>query len=238
MKPVGANVKRDLRPIVRETVTDQVYASLRDGIMRGELAPGQTVTIQGLAADLQVSAMPVREALHRLCATHALTVVSGRSVGVPKLNAGRLVDLQRVRREIEGMAASWAARDTSDTDIADLSHFIDEMWRADRETDRARYLAANQQFHFRVYEMSGSPTIMPIVESLWLQIGPYLNLLHNSGNFETSNHIHEAVRDGLAAGDSDAVRNAIISDIDGAARTLTPMLQSETASNQPVQSTR
>ena len=41
-----------LRPIVRETVTDQVYARLRDAIMRGELAPGQNVTIHGLAADL------------------------------------------------------------------------------------------------------------------------------------------------------------------------------------------
>lgn len=214
-----------LRPIVRETVTDQVYARLRDGIMRGELAPGQNVTIQGLAVDLGVSAMPVREALHRLSATRALMVLSGRSVGVPELSVERLADLRRVRREIEGLAAAWAALSAARQDIAALTHFIDDMWRAERETDRARYLAANQQFHFQVYRMSGSATMMPIVESLWLQIGPYLNLLHNSGNFETSNHIHEAVRDALAAGDGDGARKAIASDIDVAAETLTPLLQ-------------
>ena len=169
--------------------------------------------------------MPVREALHRLGATQALMVLSGRSVGVPELSAERLADLRRVRREIEGMAAAWAAETAEPAGVAELTRFIDAMWRAERETDRAGYLAANQQFHFRVYAMSGSPTIMPIIESLWLQIGPYLNLLHNSGNFETSNHIHEAVRDALAAGDVEAARVAIASDIDVAAETLTPLLQ-------------
>ena len=215
-----------LRPIVRETVTDQVYARLRDGIMRGELAPGQNVTIHGLARDLGVSAMPVREALHRLSATRALTVVTGRSVGVPELSVERLADLRRVRREIEGMAAAWAAEAANASDIAELTRFIDAMWRAERELDRAGYLAGNQQFHFLIYRLAGSATILPIVESLWLQIGPYLNLLHNSGNFETSNHIHEAVRDALAAGDADGARRAIASDIDMASKTLTPMLQS------------
>ena len=219
-----ATKQPSLRPIVRETVSDQVYARLRDGIMRGELAPGQTVTIHGLAADLGVSAMPVREALHRLGATRALTVVSGRSVGVPELSAARLDDLRRVRREIEGMAADWASRLVTPTDIAALTRFIDAMWAADRDTDRAGYLAANQQFHFRIYQISGSPTLLPIIESLWLQIGPYLNLLHNSGNFETSNHIHEAARDALAAGNGAAARDAIAADIDAAAESLTPLL--------------
>lgn len=214
-----------LRPIVREKVSDQVYQRLRDGIMRGELAPGQNVTIQGLAADLDVSAMPVREALHKLSAHRALMVLSGRSVGVPELSVERLADLRRVRREIEGMAAAWASQLARKEDLAALTRFIDAMWQAERQTDRAGYLAANQQFHFHIYRMSESPTILPIIESLWLQIGPYLNLLHNSGNFETSNHMHEAARDALAAGDADGARAAIQSDIDGAADALTPLLQ-------------
>lgn len=46
--------------------------------------------------------MPVREALHRLVAEKALTVVAGRSVGIPPLSIERLKDLKRVRVEIEG----------------------------------------------------------------------------------------------------------------------------------------
>ena len=67
------------------------------------------MTVQSLAEAFGVSAMPVREALHRLSAAQALTVVAGRSVGIPALTVERLEDLRRVRGEIEGLAAAWAA---------------------------------------------------------------------------------------------------------------------------------
>jgi DNA-binding GntR family transcriptional regulator len=53
--------------------------------------------------------MPVREALKRLTAANALTVVSGRSIGVPPITLQRLTDLRNVRLEIEGAATAWAA---------------------------------------------------------------------------------------------------------------------------------
>jgi DNA-binding GntR family transcriptional regulator len=60
------------------------------------------VTIQSLSDAFGVSTMPVREVLNRLVAEKALTVISGRSVGIPPLTIERLEDLQRVRVEIGG----------------------------------------------------------------------------------------------------------------------------------------
>lgn len=91
-----------LRPVPRETVQDHVYRQLKELILNGGIEPGRTVTIQSLSDAFGVSAMPVREALHRLVAEKALTVVAGRSVGIPPLSIDRLEDLTRARIEIEG----------------------------------------------------------------------------------------------------------------------------------------
>ncbi len=65
-----------------------------------------SATVQSLADAFGVSPMPVREALRRLTAANALTVVSGRSIGIPALSRERLTDLRNVRFEIEAMIAS------------------------------------------------------------------------------------------------------------------------------------
>src|SRR5690348_11718765 len=82
-----------LKPVTRGTLPDEIYRQIRELILDGGIAPGELVTLQGLADAFGVSAMPVREALARLTAEKALTVVSGRSVGIPELRASRLEDL-------------------------------------------------------------------------------------------------------------------------------------------------
>src|SRR5579875_1696119 len=113
--------KLPLRPVDRETVQDRVYREIKDLILNGEIEPGQTVTIQALSDAFQVSTMPVREALRRLMAEQALMVVSGRSVGIPALTRARLADLCRVRREVEPLAASWAAERIGAADLRRLA---------------------------------------------------------------------------------------------------------------------
>src|SRR5260221_7819583 len=100
-------------PVPKGTLQDHVYGKLSDLILNGEIAPGQLVTIQALSDAFGVSTMPVREALQRLTAAKALTVISGRSIGIPRLTAERLLDLRRVRLEVESLAAEWAVEHTT-----------------------------------------------------------------------------------------------------------------------------
>jgi hypothetical protein len=74
-------------PLARDTLQERAYRRICDLILDGEIAPGQVVTIQNLAETFGVSAMPVREALKRLTAAGALSLVAGRSIGVPRLTS-------------------------------------------------------------------------------------------------------------------------------------------------------
>src|SRR5579875_144053 len=85
-----------LPPAIRlggETVQEYVFRRLRHAIMTGWLPPGLAVTIRGLAASLQVSAMPVREAMRRLVAERALDLLDNRRARVPGMTPDRFVAL-------------------------------------------------------------------------------------------------------------------------------------------------
>ena len=138
-------------PAPRETLQDYVYERVKDLILTGDIAPGQSVTINALASAFAVSHMPVREALRRLIAERALTVISGRSVGLPALSVEHLEDLRRVRVEVEGIATEWATRNLSAADHDALAGLVAAMNRADAENDVKGYLHANRDFHFAIY---------------------------------------------------------------------------------------
>lgn len=220
----GPPVALAANPAPRETLQDYVYARLKDLILDGDLAPGRTFTIASLAATFSVSHMPVREALNRLMAERALTVVAGRSMGVPALTLTRLEDLRRVRIEVEGMAAAWAATRIKPEPLSRLTKLREDLDAAAARGDARLYLHSNRALHFAIYVEAGSPTLTPLIESLWLQISPYFNLLHGSGNFAEANRSHLALIEALARADADAARSAIHSDIEASAAALRLLL--------------
>lgn len=199
--------------VSRKTMQDEIYRQICELILDGGIAPGQQVTIQTLSDAFGVSTMPVREALKRLTAAEALTVLSGRTIGIPRLNRSRLDDLRNVRLEIEPVVGRWAARNIAAAAIEILERQIDDLEAANRTSDVKGYLRANRAFHFTIYVASGSEVALPIIESLWLQISPYFHLLHESGNYNIANKHHREMLQGLKRGDADAVDKALREDI-------------------------
>lgn len=209
----------------RDTLQEQVYRQLSNLILDGEIEPGSLVTIQALSDSLGVSTMPVREAFKRLTAANALTVVSGRSIGVPPLTASRLTDLRNVRIELEGLAAAWAIGKFTAEGIARLEVEQEKMKIAAADRDVKGFLRSNRAFHFEVYRTAGSPVALSLIENLWLQISPFFNLLQESGNPKAANTQHDALIKAVKSGDTDAARAAIRADIDGSYRVLIDLLQ-------------
>jgi DNA-binding GntR family transcriptional regulator len=208
----------------RSTLQDHVYRQICELILNGEIAPGQLVTIQALADAFGTSAMPVREALQRLTAARALTVVSGRSVGVPPLSAERLFDLRRVRIEVESTAARWATPNIGAAEIKRLEECIAEMEDAVRRGENKQYLRSNRAFHFDLYSAARSDAMLSIIETLWLQISPYFHLLHASGNYGKANRQHELMLKALRARDAAAVSQALREDIEAAYQVLAALM--------------
>ncbi|RVA53274.1 GntR family transcriptional regulator, partial [Mesorhizobium sp. M7A.F.Ca.US.001.01.1.1] len=125
----------EIIPLSKETLQDRVYNQVTELILDGSIVPGEMVTVQSLADAFGVSPMPVREALRRLTAANALTVVSGRSIGIPALSRERLTDLRNVRFEIEAIAAGWASQNRSEADLAIFARDLDSLERANGADD-------------------------------------------------------------------------------------------------------
>jgi DNA-binding GntR family transcriptional regulator len=208
----------------RSTLQDFVYRQLCELILNGEIAPGQLITIQSLAYAFGVSAMPVREALQRLTAARVLTVISSRSIGIPRLTSERLADLRRVRLELESLAAVWATPNIRDQEIVELEAAVAEMEEAARRSDNKQYLRSNRAFHFKIYQAGRSEALIAIIETLWLQISPYFHLLHASGNYFKANEQHELMLSAIRTRDEAAVSLAVRNDIEAAYRVLVPLL--------------
>ncbi|KAG0755593.1 hypothetical protein G6F22_020562 [Rhizopus arrhizus] len=67
----------------RVTVADQIYQQTRQLLMSGAVPPGEKITLRGLAAALNTSPMPVREAVNKLVAEGALEMLPSRGRRVP-----------------------------------------------------------------------------------------------------------------------------------------------------------
>lgn len=223
-RAIGWSRKLPLRPVGRETVQDRVYRGIKELILNGEIEPGQTVTIQSLSDAFRVSTMPVREALRRLMAEQALMVVSGRSVGIPALTRARLADLRRVRRELEALAAAWAAERITAPDLRRLAELVERMQLAADQRDGRRFVPGNHHFHFTIYRAADSAALLSIIEQLWLQIGPYFHVLRASDNWHAANSAHRTILKALERRDGPGAADGLRRDIDAAAVTLATLL--------------
>lgn len=217
------SVAEALDPLGHATLGDLAFGRISELLVSGQLAPGDKLSLRALAEALDVSMMPVREAVSRLAAMGALEVTRNRAVAVPTMSVARFRDLTRVRIEIEGYAAAEAARTRDDAALAHIaaaeSAFRAESLRA--APDLANAVRLNQQLHFAIYVAAGSATLTEIVRVLWLKVGPVLNLdlRENAGRISTGGAVrfHAEARAAIEARDPKAASAAIAADIAGAA---------------------
>jgi DNA-binding GntR family transcriptional regulator len=204
-----------LARIGRETIQERVYAVLRDRLMRGGFEPGQKLKIAELASALGTSAMPVREALNRLAAERAIESLPNRSVRVPSLSKDALHDLMETRFAVEGLAVARAAANMTPETLALLRELIAAQSEKDSEHISEASAEQNRAFHFTIYKQSGSTVLLPIIESLWLQFGPYLRVASErfDGREGRGTNFHVEIVAALEHGDGKAARAALESDI-------------------------
>jgi DNA-binding GntR family transcriptional regulator len=207
-----ASAAARLAPIQTFTLQDQIYRQIKREIMAGRFKPGQTFSMQTVADALGTSTMPVREAFRRLAAERAVEIHPKRAIRIPMMSRDRFIEIADMRLALEGLATTYAARRISHEEIKNLERVVAEA-EAARERSRIRtYLAKNQEFHFAVYTAARSHVLMPVIESLWLQIGPVLALYTKTG-INIGAEYHGRIIKALRTRDEKASRNAMIEDI-------------------------
>ena len=196
-----------------ETVQEFAHRRLRHAIMTGRFPPGLAVTIRGLAALLEVSSMPVREAMRRLVAERALDILDNRRVRVPAMDEGRFSTLIAARILLEQEAARRALPHVSAAAIIELRRLDAQANQAFAAGDVERTIEANFAFHRFLYCQARSDALLPLIESVWLQIGPFMRIALEGVRIGDRPDRHaDAVR-AVAAGDEAALVCAIEADI-------------------------
>lgn len=150
-----------------------VYQLLRNNLLCGRIEPGKPLTIRGLAEILQVSPMPVREALHRLACEGAVEVKNNRRVIVPSMTAEKFNELSELRILLETHAAEGALPYIKQQDIEILEQIDAEIDAAVEHNDVDNISLYNQAFHRHLYCANPFQVAVPLIESLWLQLGPF-----------------------------------------------------------------
>ncbi len=195
------------------TLQEKVFQRLRFDIMIGNFEPGKAVTIRGLAEELGTSPMPVREALRRLVAERALELLPNRRVTVPKMTAKKYQELADARVAMESLAARRAFPFIDEEKLNILSNIDKEIDKAIIDEDVETYLVKNMEFHFTLYNFGPSQVIFPLIESLWLQIGPFLKMAMKRKGLGTVDDQHIAAMKAIKNGDIEGLSQAISLDI-------------------------
>jgi DNA-binding GntR family transcriptional regulator len=209
----------------RETLHDRAYLELKKAIMSGAIRPGATITIRAMAAALGTSPMPVREALRRLVSERALVMLPTRSVTLPLMTAAQFDEICRIRVALEGMVTETAAGLITQEELRRMQQVHAEMSRL-KTQHTSTYLAKNQQLHFTLYQAARMPVALQVIESLWLQAGPLLNLALSEIGLRTGQDHHRELLEALSKRDAKAARAALEADLTDAAHVIREFLDS------------
>ena len=207
------DIERDAERPETRTVQQWVLDRLRRAILTGRFPPGRAVTIRGLAEQLGVSAMPVREALRTLISENALVLLDNRRVRVPEMTLDRFEELLSARIALEGEAAERAIFSIDGNALAELEQMDAAIGRAIEAGDVEGWIEANFAFHARIYRARPSSVLMPLIESLWLQIGPFMRYALEGLEEHYGVDRHSEALDAIRKRNRVALRRAIESDI-------------------------
>ena len=157
-----------------ETIARRAYRELRAALMGGEFLPATTLTLRALADRLGTSIMPIREAVSRLAAEHALELRPNRAIRVPELSRIEIDHLWQIRLLIESEAAGLAATAASPAHICALSAVCETMWQAYRANDVRAMVAGTGQWTMLLADASGSVPFIDYISNLRLRCAPLI----------------------------------------------------------------
>ena len=191
------------------------YQRLREAIATGKLKPGSRILESELAALLDMSRTPIREAIAALEADGLVSIDGARGRVVTKLDYQSTMELYAVREVLESTAASLAARNASDMEIVALRDMLElEKQILD---DAGKLADHNRRFHEAIYYCSHNRYIVKMLQ--YIQTGMLLlGQITRTGDerLETVLLEHHAIVDAIAARDPAAAEAAIRKHVRGA----------------------
>lgn len=201
----------------RALLTESVHAALREQIFAGELPPGTALSVPALAAKLNVSRTPVREAVQRLI---------NEGIAVHTRNAGAKVDtvdddtirsVFEVREVLDGLSAFRATLHATHRDIASLTAMV-EMQRGllAGPADQRRDAGLDLEFHTTIRDVANNKPLRDALFRLDSQAHLYRSDMWTSDeNRRLAVDEHERILSAIRSGDAEGARAAACAHVAG-----------------------
>jgi DNA-binding GntR family transcriptional regulator len=156
----------DLPSLFRaDSLAEQAYRAIREGIATGLFSAGERVTERGLAAKLNVSATPVREALRRLEQEGLIERVSVRQLRVVDHSSGTLRELLLAGAALRALEARFATHTITDAAL-DRMVAIVEAQATGQGMDIPERLRIAREFDMEIERAADNPTLRSMIQSL------------------------------------------------------------------------
>lgn len=163
-----------VRPITSRSVAEQVTAELRRSILSGALAPGETFSLRGIAEMLEVSFIPVRDALRNLEGEGLIITRPGRSAMVAPLDLDELRAIYRLRRTLEPEIAARSCRLLSDSQLDGLERQATEF--GDERQGMDAIYDSHHEFHMALLAPAATAWDVRILSTLWRAAERYIRI--------------------------------------------------------------
>lgn len=189
----------------RASLVQQVANDLRELILTGDIPAGTRLLQEQVAARLQISRTPLREAFRILQQEGLLRAVPGSgSNEVIELTHRDARDLYEVREMVDGLAARLCTQRTGEREpLAELSSMLDELVRSTEPFDERRWITAHTAFHIALLAVSGNSRLQElsyIVRISSQMLSP--RLASGPIRMTRSTHEHVEILEAIEAGDA------------------------------------
>jgi DNA-binding GntR family transcriptional regulator len=148
------------------TLAEHAVRAIEEAILRGDFQPGQRLLLDELATSLDMSPMPIREALRRLETLGFVQSQAHRGARVREVSAEDLLDLYRTRLPLEVMAIRQAAKQFGAAEGDRAERMLDQYTTLYERGDPIAAREAHLDFHFTLYAASGSEWLLHAIRPL------------------------------------------------------------------------
>ena len=203
----------------RPRLSDEAAEHVRELIVSGQLEPGQFIRPETMAAELDISATPMREGLLTLQSEGLLRVEPRRGFMVSPLSANDIEDVFVGQSLLAGELAARATSRMSDDELDALEKIQADLEHAADTADYDEVERLNHVFHRSIYSAAGSPKLSWMIKGS-LNYAPRRFFASVDGWPQASAADHRAIIAGLRARDGEAARVAMIDHIRNAGHLL------------------
>lgn len=154
-----------LKPIKMPSAKEKVAAELRKAILSRQMQEGEVLSLDSVATQLNVSAMPVREAFQILARDGLIQLRKNKGAVVLGITETYIKEHYQLRAILESSAAALAA--DPEADISEIESVYEEATEALLEGNLRQYTDLNHAFHSEIWTAAGNQKMKNMISELW-----------------------------------------------------------------------